>query len=58
MMHPYVIDTSVVYNLSGFRKRKSKLSMLSAVFLNLKIQQHEKTSGKGHDPIEDARAAM
>ena len=60
MLHPYVIDTSVIFNLSGYRKRKCKLSTLSAVFLKIKIQQEKTTSkqGVGHDPIEDARAAM
>ncbi|TRY70658.1 hypothetical protein TCAL_02867 [Tigriopus californicus] len=55
MMHPYVIDTSVIYNITGQRHRKTKLSMLSSLFLKEAIQ----TAGKqGHDPIEDAIAAM
>merc|ERR1712183_1218197 len=28
MMHPYVIDTSVIYNITGTRSRKTKLSVL------------------------------
>jgi len=55
MSHPYVIDTSVVYNITGERRRKSKLSVLAHLFLNKQIQ----TGGKaGHNPEEDALAAM
>ena len=55
MMHPYVIDTSVIYNITGTRRRKTKLSVLSDMFLGEKIQ----VGGKdGHNPMEDAKAAM
>lgn len=55
MMHPYVIDTSVIFNITGQRQRKTKLAMLSSMFLKERIQ----TAGpKGHSPIEDAIAAM
>jgi len=55
MVHPYVIDTSVCYNITGDRRRKSKLSTLAHLFLNMKIQ----TQGKhGHSPVEDAQTAM
>jgi len=55
LMHPYVIDTSVCFNISGDRRRKAKLAVLSHLFLNKAIQ----TQGKlGHSPIEDALAAM
>ena len=54
-VHPYVIDTSVCYNITGDRRRKSKLSTLAHLFLNMKIQ----TQGKhGHSPVEDAQTAM
>jgi RNA exonuclease 1 len=55
MLHPYVIDTSVIYNLSGERRRKTKLAVLSSLFLKEEIQGGEK---RGHDPKEDAIAAM
>ena len=55
MMHPYVIDTSVIYNITGNRSRKTKLAVLSNMFLGQDIQ---KEGHKGHDPEEDARAAM
>ena len=55
MMHPYVIDTSVIYNVTGNRSRKTKLSVLSHMFLGQDIQ---KEGRRGHDPEEDARAAM
>lgn len=54
MMHPYIIDTSVIFNLSGERHRKSKLALLSATFLNEFIQQ----STKGHDSVEDSSASL
>ena len=31
LMHPYIIDTSVIFNITGVRWRKSKLSLLSKV---------------------------
>jgi len=55
LMHPYVIDTSVCYNITGERGRKTKLSVLSHLFLNKTIQNQGKL---GHNPIEDAQAAM
>ena len=55
MLHPYVIDTSVIYNRSGDRKKKTKLSVLSDMFLGEKIQRE---SRRGHNPEEDAIAAM
>ena len=55
MFHPYVIDTSVIYNISGERGRKTKLKTLSHMFLGEDIQTEET---KGHDPKEDAIAAM
>jgi RNA exonuclease 1 len=54
MMHPYVIDTSVVYCITGSRRRKTKLSVLTAMFLGKQIQN----DAAGHNPIEDAIAAM
>ena len=31
LLHPYIIDTSVIFNVTGVRWRKSKLSLLSKV---------------------------
>ena len=53
-MHPYVIDTSFIFNLTGIRGVKTKLSIMTDIFLNRKIQD----SSTGHNPIEDSRAAM
>lgn len=53
-MHPYIIDTSVIFNLTGVRSFKSKLKVLSAAFCDRRIQD----STNGHDPTEDAMAAM
>ncbi|EDW33703.1 GL13270 [Drosophila persimilis] len=54
MMHPYVIDTSVCFNMSGIRRRKSKLKHLAMTFLKETIQENE----YGHDSIEDSRATL
>lgn len=55
MMHPYVIDTSLIFCITGNRNRKSKLSVLAKRFLDQDIQQSHTA---GHDPQEDAEAAM
>ncbi|KAG8235202.1 hypothetical protein J437_LFUL015296, partial [Ladona fulva] len=55
MMHPYVVDTSVIFNLTGERFKKTKLATLSRLFLSEEIQCW---GAKGHDSIEDASAAM
>ncbi|CAG9861278.1 unnamed protein product [Phyllotreta striolata] len=54
MMHPYIIDTSVIYNITGDRARKSKLQTLAREFLKEKIQ----ISHHGHCSSEDSLACM
>lgn len=54
LMHPYVIDTSVIFNLSNDRNKKSKLQYLAKTFLDVDIQM-EKT---GHSSIEDSTASL
>ncbi|CAF4908119.1 unnamed protein product [Pieris macdunnoughi] len=54
MFHPYVIDTSLIYNFTGERTRKSKLKILAKEFLNMDIQ----TNKNGHCSIEDSIAAL
>ncbi|XP_058055094.1 uncharacterized protein LOC131206530 [Anopheles bellator] len=54
MIHPYVIDTSIVYNLSGNPNHKSKLQLLAKVFLKKSIQ----CDTAGHNPVEDCTACM
>ncbi|CAH1958805.1 unnamed protein product [Acanthoscelides obtectus] len=54
MMHPYIIDTSVVYNLTGDRSRKTKLQTLARELLKEKIQ----TGHQGHCSTEDSLACM
>lgn len=54
MMHPYVIDTSVIFNISGDRRRKSKLQTLAQEFLGESIQKNP----LGHDSIEDCSASL
>ncbi|XP_063535620.1 RNA exonuclease 5 [Cydia strobilella] len=54
MMHPYVIDTSVIFNFTGERTRKPKLKALARELLKLDIQ-----SGKnGHCSVEDSLASL
>ena len=54
MMHPYIIDTSVIFNMTGDRYRKTKLKVLAQAFLNEKIQQ----GNRGHCSTEDSAASM
>ncbi|XP_055954012.1 RNA exonuclease 5-like [Argiope bruennichi] len=54
MIHPYVIDTSIIFNSSGIRGKKSSLKSLTQTFLKEIIQDNK----NGHDPVEDAIAAM
>ncbi|KAL7303456.1 hypothetical protein TKK_0004638 [Trichogramma kaykai] len=54
MMHPYVIDTSVIFNMTGDRYRKSKLEVLSQTFLNERIQDGK----NGHCFRQDSVASM
>lgn len=54
MMHPYVIDTSVIFNITGERRLKSKLQTLAMEFLGEKIQANP----LGHDSIEDCSASL
>uniref|UniRef100_A0A336K4Q2 CSON000212 protein n=1 Tax=Culicoides sonorensis TaxID=179676 RepID=A0A336K4Q2_CULSO len=54
MMHPYIIDTSVIFNISGERVRKSKLQTLAKEFLGEEIQK----AYTGHNSIEDSCASL
>lgn len=54
MIHPYVIDTSVIYNEFGVRHKKTSLKKLAQIHLKEKIQDGK----KGHNPIEDSIATM
>lgn len=54
LMHPYVIDTSVIFNTTGDRNRKSKLQFLAKTFLDEDIQMEK----SGHSSIEDSKASL
>lgn len=54
MMHPYVIDTSLIYNFTGERTRKPKLKVLAKEFLNQNIQ----SGNNGHCSVEDSLASL
>lgn len=54
MMHPYIIDTSVIFNLTGDRLRKTKLQVLAREFLDEIIQD----SKSGHCSVEDSLSAL
>ncbi|VDN97662.1 unnamed protein product [Rodentolepis nana] len=54
IFHPYLMDTSVLFNFSNNRRAKPKLRFLAQVFLGKSIQ-----CGKGgHSSSEDAKAAL
>lgn len=53
--HPFVIDTSVIFNLSGNRMMKTSLKNLARKFLGIDIQTD---SVHGHCPKEDALASL
>lgn len=53
--HPYVIDTSVIYNRSGIRHYKPSLKSLAYELLGREIQTSNQI---GHDSLEDAITAM
>ncbi|XP_049325298.1 RNA exonuclease 5 [Astyanax mexicanus] len=53
LVHPHVIDTSLLYR-KEFGQR-FKLKHLALIILRREIQSEER---KGHDPCEDARAAL
>ncbi|CAO2583035.1 RNA exonuclease 5, partial [Lemmus lemmus] len=53
MIHPYVIDTSLLY--IGKQRRRFKLRFLAKVILGKDIQCPDKLD---HDPIEDARTTL
>ncbi|KAL4239595.1 exonuclease [Mactra antiquata] len=55
LFHPYVIDTSVIYNLSGKRRIKTGLKRLTSMFLKRDIQDDILS---GHSSVEDAQATM
>ncbi|KAI9560717.1 hypothetical protein GHT06_011667 [Daphnia sinensis] len=55
LLHPYIIDSSVIFNMTGSRSMASKLQFLSRLFCNRDIQTSRR---KGHDPNEDALSTM
>lgn len=54
MIHPYVIDTSVIFNQWGARHKKISLKQLARIHLKMNIQ----CGREGHNPIEDSLATM
>ncbi|CAF3942904.1 unnamed protein product [Adineta steineri] len=54
MYYPYIIDTSIIFNVSGSRIEKASLQKLYAIFFGRLIQK----TRLEHDPTEDARATM
>ncbi|XP_047534592.1 RNA exonuclease 5 [Vanessa atalanta] len=54
MMHPYIIDTSLIYNFTGERTRKPKLKTLAKEFLQEDIQK----GNMGHCSVEDSLASL
>ncbi|XP_035907161.1 uncharacterized protein LOC118509937 [Anopheles stephensi] len=54
MLHPYAIDSSIVYNVTGNPVHKQKLRILAKKFLNEDIQ----TGTDGHCSLEDCSASL
>uniref|UniRef100_A0A0R3VSS6 Exonuclease domain-containing protein n=1 Tax=Taenia asiatica TaxID=60517 RepID=A0A0R3VSS6_TAEAS len=54
IFHPYLIDTSVIYNMSQVRTGKPRLRNLTRAFLGKTIQ----SGHKGHSSAEDAKATL
>lgn len=54
IMHPYCIDTSVIFNITGDRNRKTKLQILAKEFLGEEIQMNK----TGHSSIEDSTSSL
>uniref|UniRef100_A0A182SEA0 Exonuclease domain-containing protein n=1 Tax=Anopheles maculatus TaxID=74869 RepID=A0A182SEA0_9DIPT len=54
MLHPYAIDTSIIYNVTGNPMHKHKLRILTKKFLNEDIQ----TGSDGHCSTEDCSASL
>ncbi|XP_077289094.1 RNA exonuclease 5 [Arctopsyche grandis] len=54
MMHPYIIDTSIIFNMTGDRTRKTKLKHLAKQFLKKNIQ----VGANGHCSLEDAVTSL
>lgn len=55
IFHPYVIDTSIIYNRTGTRSYKPSLRSIAYELLGKSIQTADKV---GHDSLEDAITAM
>lgn len=55
LFHPYIIDTSNIFNMSGNPGQKHKLKHLASYFLQEEIQTDLQ---KGHNPCEDSLAVM
>lgn len=54
MIHPFVIDSSLSYNMRYNRLQRSSLKILVREFLGEVIQD----GADGHDPTEDAAASL
>lgn len=54
LVHPYILDTTILYPHPGGDHLKQSLKWLTQKYLDRDIQK----GTKGHDSIEDARAAL
>jgi RNA exonuclease 1 len=54
MIHPYCVDTSIIFNNTGEHTRKTKLK----VFSELHLQETIQDSDMGHSSIEDSLASL
>ncbi|KAM0746892.1 hypothetical protein T439DRAFT_329164 [Meredithblackwellia eburnea MCA 4105] len=58
LAHPYVIDTSLIYQHPRGPPYKASLKWLAQKWLKLEIQQSSSSGGQGHNSLEDASTAV
>ncbi|KAF3928076.1 hypothetical protein AA313_de0202711 [Arthrobotrys entomopaga] len=56
--HPWIVDTSVIYDHPRGKPMKPALKWLSQKYLKKDIQRGTATATGGHDSVEDARACL
>lgn len=57
MTHPFIVDTSVIFNHPKGHPFKHSLKWLAQKYLNRDVQKGDGTSG-GHDSIEDSKTCL
>lgn len=58
LMHPYIVDTSVIFSHYHDKPYKPSLKRLAMKYLKREIQRGQHVNKMGHDSIEDALACL